>query len=82
MLCICDSLGPLPKTVTDFWRMVWQEGVEVIAMLVNLMEGSTIRCQQYWPESGYENYGPFRVTLTHQKNNAHYCVRLLELKVN
>ena len=31
-------LGPLPKTVGDFWHMVWQEKVYFIVMLTNLVE--------------------------------------------
>lgn len=80
-LCCILPIGPLPGTVTDFWRMVWQDNVEVIVMLINLMEGDTIRCQQYWPDCGYENYGPFQVTITHCKQYPHYCVRQLHLKV-
>lgn len=80
-LCCILPIGPLPGTVTDFWRMVWQDNVEVIVMLINLMEGDTIRCQQYWPDCGYENYGPFQVTITHCKQYSHYCVRQLHLKV-
>ena len=61
--------------------MVWQEGVSLVVMLTNIMDASMIRCQQYWPESGSENYGPFRVTNTGQQQNTHYCERHLQVKV-
>jgi protein tyrosine phosphatase len=42
--------GPLPKTVVDFWQMVWQEGVVTIAMLNKLQEGGRQKCEKYWPD--------------------------------
>ena len=29
--------GPLAHTVADFWQMVWEQDVEVIAMLTGLL---------------------------------------------
>nr|XP_034321631.1 receptor-type tyrosine-protein phosphatase epsilon-like isoform X2 [Crassostrea gigas] len=46
------SQGPKPKTVGDFWQMIWQEYVFVIAMVTNLKEGDKIKCERYWPTSG------------------------------
>ncbi|KAK0155112.1 Phosphatidylinositol phosphatase PTPRQ [Merluccius polli] len=42
--------GPLPGTVADFWRMVWETGTRTIAMLTQCYEKGRIRCHQYWPE--------------------------------
>lgn len=36
------SLGPKQNTVADFWFMVWQEHIEQIIMLTNVMEGNTV----------------------------------------
>ncbi|XP_061170688.1 receptor-type tyrosine-protein phosphatase mu-like [Saccostrea echinata] len=41
--------GPKPKTIGDFWNMVWQEDVSVIVCLTNLKEGGKNKCAQYWP---------------------------------
>nr|XP_034321632.1 receptor-type tyrosine-protein phosphatase epsilon-like [Crassostrea gigas] len=46
------SQGPKPKTVGDFWQMIWQENVFVITMVTNLKEGDKIKCERYWPTSG------------------------------
>ncbi|KAM8861703.1 LOW QUALITY PROTEIN: phosphatidylinositol phosphatase PTPRQ [Synchiropus picturatus] len=42
--------GPLPGTVADFWRMIWETGTSTIAMLTQCYEKGRIRCHKYWPE--------------------------------
>ncbi|XP_015127271.1 receptor-type tyrosine-protein phosphatase S [Diachasma alloeum] len=44
--------GPKSNTLNDFWRMIWQEKVQVICMLANVMEGGKKKCEQYWPDIG------------------------------
>jgi protein tyrosine phosphatase len=43
--------GPLPVTTSDFWRMVWEEECQVIAMVTLDMECGKVKCHRYWPES-------------------------------
>ncbi len=74
--------GPLPNTLVDFWRLMWQERPPIIVMLTNLMENNKIKCQQYWPDSGSVSYGPFTVTITDQQVLADYTVRNLLLAVS
>ena len=80
---VSDShcVGPLPRTLVDFWRMIWQERPPVIVMLTNLKEGKKIKCQKYWPDSGSENFGPFTVTITDQQVLADYTIRTLKVTV-
>lgn len=40
-------LGPKQNTVADFWCMVWQEHIEQIIMLTNIMEGNTVNNYSY-----------------------------------
>ncbi|XP_064386406.1 uncharacterized protein LOC135334956 isoform X2 [Halichondria panicea] len=75
------SQGPLPNTLMDFWRMMWQERPPIIVMLTNVMEKNKIKCQQYWPDSGSVSYGPFTVTITDQQVLADYTVRNLQLAI-
>ena len=76
------SIGPLPKTTVDFWRMVWQERSQTIVMLANLVEGDKIKCHKYWPETGTLSFGPFNVTITAQQILADYTTREFSVQVN
>ena len=73
--------GPLPKTVVDFWRLIWQEHPPTIVMVTNLKEGSHTKCQQYWPENGKKDFGPFQVTIADQQVFADYTIRTLSVSV-
>ena len=67
--------GPLPTTLVDFWRLIWQEHPPIMVMVTNVMEGNRIKCQQYWLESGKQQFGPFHVTITDKENFADYTIR-------
>ncbi|CAI9717074.1 receptor-type tyrosine-protein phosphatase C isoform X1 [Octopus vulgaris] len=42
--------GPLIHTVDDFWRMVWQENINLIVMLTLCEENGKHKCYPYWPK--------------------------------
>ena len=73
--------GPVPSTIVDFWRMVWQERVPSVVMITNLVEGKKTKCEQYWPSSGSQDFGPFHISITHQLILADYTVRTLSVEV-
>ncbi|KAK3565897.1 hypothetical protein QTP86_020308, partial [Hemibagrus guttatus] len=59
---ICTQ-APLPSTMADFWRMVWEQNVQVIIMVTALNENGKVLCNQYWPpERGTGCYGSLQVT--------------------
>ena len=76
------STGPLLGTVTDFWRLVWQEGVQIIAMVTNTVEHGSVKCEKYWPESGISRLsGSIRITSEEESIFSDYVVRNFNLKV-
>lgn len=46
MMFLFISIGPKPKTIADFWTMIWQEEVCQIVCLTNLTEGTKVGV--YW----------------------------------
>ena len=73
------SSGPIPRTMVDFWRLVWQERPSTIVMVTNLKEDNKKKCEQYWPDSGSSTFGPFKVTLTKQQDFADSCIRTMKV---
>lgn len=57
--------GPLPCTLIDFWRMIWECNVSVIVMACNENESGRPKCELYWPEQVNDTqfYGNIQVTL-------------------
>ncbi|XP_061170764.1 receptor-type tyrosine-protein phosphatase alpha-like [Saccostrea echinata] len=68
--------GPKPKTIGDFWQMIWQEDVSVIVCLTNLKEGTKNKCAQYWPDIS-DKLQTGDVTLRHleEKVYSNYTIR-------
>ncbi|KAL2763699.1 receptor-type tyrosine-protein phosphatase T isoform 2 precursor [Daubentonia madagascariensis] len=50
---------PLPNTVADFWRLVFDYNCSSVVML-NEMDAAQL-CMQYWPEKTSGCYGPIQV---------------------
>ncbi|XP_043119006.1 receptor-type tyrosine-protein phosphatase S isoform X10 [Puntigrus tetrazona] len=71
--------GPLPETIGDFWRMVWEQRAASVVMMTKLEEKSRIKCDQYWPSRGTDTYGTVQVTLLDTMELATFCVRTFSL---
>uniref|UniRef100_A0A3Q1CYA9 Receptor-type tyrosine-protein phosphatase F n=1 Tax=Amphiprion ocellaris TaxID=80972 RepID=A0A3Q1CYA9_AMPOC len=74
--------GPLPETLSDFWRMVWEQRTCTIVMMTRLEEKSRVKCDQYWPSRGTETYGMIQVTMLDTVELATYSVRTFALYKN
>ncbi|CAG0919767.1 unnamed protein product [Notodromas monacha] len=72
--------GPLPETVSDFWRMVWEQRSMTIVMMTKLEERARIKCDQYWPSRGTETYHPIIVSLVDTVELATYIIRTFQVQ--
>ncbi|NXG56936.1 PTPRJ phosphatase, partial [Hemiprocne comata] len=55
--------GPLPNTIEDFWRMIWEKKIYSIVMLTKCVEQARTKCEQYWPDKQSKSYGDIIVTI-------------------
>ncbi|XP_065611295.1 receptor-type tyrosine-protein phosphatase eta isoform X2 [Cyrtonyx montezumae] len=55
--------GPLPNTIEDFWRMIWEKNIYSIVMLTKCVEQARTKCEQYWPDKQSKSYGDVTVTM-------------------
>ncbi|KAJ1831942.1 hypothetical protein IWW55_002892 [Coemansia sp. RSA 2706] len=62
--------GPLPHSVADFWRMVWEQRAAAIVMLANPVEAGRTKCATYWPTAVGDQLtaGDLTVTLSNQRS--------------
>ncbi|NXG48926.1 PTN14 phosphatase, partial [Psilopogon haemacephalus] len=76
--------GPLPHTCHDFWQMVWEQGVNVIAMVTAEEEGGRSKSHRYWPKLGSKHssatYGKFKVTNKFRTDSGCYATTGLKVK--
>ncbi|KAJ1525691.1 hypothetical protein ONE63_008902 [Megalurothrips usitatus] len=76
---ICAQ-GPMEDTVSDFWRMIWEQHLELVLMLTNLEEYSKTKCAKYWPDSSEsKSFGDITVTHTNEKKCSDYILRELKM---
>lgn len=73
--------GPTEETVTDFWRMVWQEKASCIVMLTKTFDFIRVMCVQYWPASKEleETYGGISISIIQEEELANFHIRTFRL---
>ncbi|XP_072528639.1 tyrosine-protein phosphatase non-receptor type 12 isoform X2 [Salminus brasiliensis] len=74
--------GPLPNTVIDFWRMIWEYNVAVIVMACREFEMGRKKCERYYPQFGDEpmSFGPFRISCESEQPRTDYFIRSLTVE--
>ncbi|XP_037935932.1 tyrosine-protein phosphatase 69D isoform X2 [Teleopsis dalmanni] len=77
---ICAQ-GPMESTINDFWRMIWEQHLEIIVMLTNLEEYNKSKCAKYWPEKilDFKQFGDITVKFIAEKKLGDYLVRNLDI---
>ncbi|XP_013871708.1 receptor-type tyrosine-protein phosphatase beta [Austrofundulus limnaeus] len=77
---ICTQ-GPLPNTIADFWRMVWEQNVRIIVMVTALRYKDTILCDKYWMmDEGTAYHGSLQVTTVARKQGPDYFITTVNLR--
>ncbi|XP_021374450.1 receptor-type tyrosine-protein phosphatase O-like isoform X1 [Mizuhopecten yessoensis] len=75
------SQGPIPGTIDDFWRMIWEQQVAICVMLTLCKEDGRIKCEQYWPTERNEpkQYGDIVVEITSSSTVNTYDFRIFKI---
>ncbi|XP_061594790.1 receptor-type tyrosine-protein phosphatase C isoform X2 [Cololabis saira] len=73
--------GPKEETISDFWRMIWEQQSSIIVMVTRCEEGNRVKCAQYWPseDRDTEIFEEFIVKLTSEDQYPDYTIRRLSL---
>uniref|UniRef100_A0A3Q3L5T9 protein-tyrosine-phosphatase n=1 Tax=Mastacembelus armatus TaxID=205130 RepID=A0A3Q3L5T9_9TELE len=71
--------GPLPTTVDEFWRMVWEKNVQTLVMLTRCNEQGRVKCEQYWG-SGTKHFENITVTATSEIPLEDWTIRDFSIK--
>ncbi|NWR77668.1 PTN22 phosphatase, partial [Centropus unirufus] len=76
--------GPLPTTVIDFWRMIWEYKVLVVVMACMEFEMGKKKCERYWAEAGSSplQCGPFSIACEAEEGKTEYVIRTLKVTLN
>ncbi|XP_061765342.1 receptor-type tyrosine-protein phosphatase H [Nerophis ophidion] len=73
--------GPLPSTVSDFWRMIWEQRVSAIVMVTNCVEGTRTKCECYWPSQNKSClHGELTITIASEQQKPNWTLREFHVK--
>ncbi|KAK6309243.1 hypothetical protein J4Q44_G00207060 [Coregonus suidteri] len=71
--------GPLPVTVNEFWRMIWEKNVQTLVMLTRCNEQGRVKCEEYWP-SETKHFQNITVTTTSEIPLEDWTIRDFDVK--
>lgn len=74
--------GPLNRTLDDFWRMIWDENINRIVMITQVIEQGKQKCELYWPQQISESreFGKITVTLIECSEFSEFTKRLMKIE--
>ena len=80
------SQAPVPASMVNFWKMIWEQTIMTIVMLCGIQEHGRINCHVYWPDPTLSKpvvkHGDFEIKyLDTDTTNEFYWVRKFEIKV-
>ncbi|RVE70966.1 hypothetical protein OJAV_G00069780 [Oryzias javanicus] len=73
--------GPLPHTVVDFLRMIWEFNIQIIVMACREFEMGKKKCEIYWPQTPGETFTCelFTVFCDSEESKGDYLTRTLRM---
>ncbi|XP_049921025.1 tyrosine-protein phosphatase non-receptor type 22 isoform X1 [Epinephelus moara] len=73
--------GPLPHTVLDFLRMLWEYNIKVVVMACREFEMGKKKSERYWPQKQEQPFvcEPFTVYCDSEENKGDYLTRTLRV---
>ncbi|XP_018537687.1 tyrosine-protein phosphatase non-receptor type 22 isoform X1 [Lates calcarifer] len=73
--------GPLPHTVLDFLRMLWEYNIQVVVMACREFEMGKKKCERYWPQKQEQPFvcEPFTVYCDSEESRGDYLTRMLRI---
>ncbi|XP_068458580.1 receptor-type tyrosine-protein phosphatase eta-like [Clinocottus analis] len=71
--------GPLPTTVSEFWRMIWEKNVQTVVMLTRCNEQGRVKCEKYW-DCGSRYFENITVTTTSEIQLEDWTIRDFGIK--
>ncbi|RVE57427.1 hypothetical protein OJAV_G00216060 [Oryzias javanicus] len=76
--------GPLSNTCPDFWQMVWEQGISIIAMVTAEEESGREKSFRYWPRIGSRHttltFGRLKITTRFRTESGCYATTGLKIK--
>jgi len=75
--------APLKNTFSDWWRMIYEQKIQLVVMLTRLQENGKSKADVYWPEAVGKSLfsGPFLIILNQEIHySSEITLRYLTLK--
>jgi len=71
--------APIPDTIPDFWRMIWEQESSTVVMLSRETEKGKVKVHRYWPGKHPASIGTLVVEMTNEMSFEDYIMR--EIKI-